>query len=141
METFGLLTEGGKGFGWFAGLGHTDGIDCKDPHFIWHSFNHLLGFECSFFDQVKVQSHPSGALLLFSLDEVAFRGWSETCHLTTNTYVLAALISKMQCLPNNGEPPSYFGGSHVIEHQSPPTSGTKGASGGSGMSADNTRPC
>lgn len=44
----------------------------------------------------------------------------------------------MKCLPKIGEPPSYFGGSHVIEHQSPPTTGTKGASGGSGMSADNT---
>lgn len=44
----------------------------------------------------------------------------------------------MRCVPNIGEPPSYFGGSHVIEHQSPPTSGTKGASGASGMSADET---
>lgn len=45
----------------------------------------------------------------------------------------------MLCLPNIGELPSYFGGSHVIEHQSPPTTGTKGASGGSGMSTDKQR--
>lgn len=44
----------------------------------------------------------------------------------------------MHCLPNMGELPSYLGGSHVIEHQSPPTTGTKGASGGSGMSASDT---
>lgn len=94
METFGLLTEGSKGFGWFTGLGHTDGVDCEDAHFIWHSFNHLLGFEWCFFDQVKVQSHPSGALFLFSLNEVAFRGWSESLsfnhqhiHLKGNYYV------------------------------------------------------
>lgn len=37
-------------------------------------------------------------------------------------------------LPNMGELPSYLGGSHVIEHQSPPTTGTSGASGGSGIS-------
>ena len=44
----------------------------------------------------------------------------------------------MRCVPNIGEPPSYFGGSHVIEHQSPPTTGTKGASGASGMSVEET---
>jgi len=74
METFGLLTERGKGNGWFTGPGRAYSIDCKDPHFIWHSFNHLLGFEGCFFNQIKVQSHPSGALFLLSLDVVAFRG-------------------------------------------------------------------
>lgn len=75
---FGGLTERSKGFGRFTGFGHTDGVDCKDPHFIRHSFNHLLGFKCSLLDQVKVQSHPSGALLLFSLNVIAFRGQPES---------------------------------------------------------------
>ena len=133
-EKFGLLTEGSKGFGWFAWLRHANGIDCKDSNFIWHSFNHLLGFKCCFFDKVKVQPHPSGTLFLLSFNEVAYRGWSVGLSFNSNMNTEAVVMSKMQCLPNIGELPSYFGGSHVIVHQSPPTSGTKGDSGGSGIS-------
>lgn len=72
-KTLQPLTEGSEGFGGLAGFGHADGIDRKDPHFIWHAFNHLLGFKWSFFDQIEVQSHPPGALFLFSLNEIALK--------------------------------------------------------------------
>ena len=67
------LTEGDKGFGGLAGLGHADGIDGEDPHLVRNAFDHLLGLECRLLDQVKVQPHPPGALFLFPFHEVPFK--------------------------------------------------------------------
>lgn len=66
-----VLTKGNKGFGRFAGLGHTNCINGKNPHLIRHTLDHLLRLKCGLFAEVKVKTHPSGALLLLPLNEVS----------------------------------------------------------------------
>lgn len=66
-----VLTKGNKGFGWITGLGNTDRINSKNPHLVRHTLNHLLRFKCGLFAEVKVESHPPGALLLLPLNEVS----------------------------------------------------------------------
>lgn len=66
-----VLTEGNKGFGWVTGLGHTNRVNSKNPHLVRHTLNHLLRLKYGLLAEVKVKSHPPGALLLLPLNEVS----------------------------------------------------------------------
>lgn len=72
-EAFSGLTQRDKGLGGHTGLGDANGIDRKDADLVGHPFNHLLGLKSCLFAEIKIQSHPPGALLLFPLNKVSCR--------------------------------------------------------------------
>ena len=68
------LTQWNKRLGGHTGLRDANSIDSKDADLIGHTFNHLLGLKHCFFAEIEIQPHPSGALFLFPLNEIPWRG-------------------------------------------------------------------
>ena len=100
------LTQWNKRLGGHTGLRDANSIDGKDADLVGHTFNHFLGLKGCFFAEIEIQPHPSGALFLFPLNEIPWRGHkietgfslaykSKLCQILEFSKILSTLSEKV----------------------------------------------